>query len=351
LRFRFLLSTSILFLALFFGAANAHAEDLIGVSVTPINESALDDQANNEVLFVYDPSAIEDAAPILISKHDLELISEKMRTDDYRSLLNNRVVIPMATENAEDFAKLDDLSETELRIFLSRKASYLEKIAKTLIVFRLEPSAVNKVVSLLNKQMFKHAKIVARKHAKAIALGIGVSAGAGFSDWLTAQLRKSPLLKDLPKNTGFYFQLSLGLCIINTEKDGKSKLSFQPVFEFRRAEKILAPFAGVGVGGGFGVSLEAPNPDDVQVAKFYKLSSLNITSSDTTLGMSYGTGIGIGFMKFAAIEGTATAFRADRDGFKRLISFLRESFTPLFTPALINKCSAIFVKPELNWAH
>jgi hypothetical protein len=246
-------------------------------------------------------------------------------------------VIPMSSEDKEALTKLNDLSAAEIKNFLSRKTKYIEKIAKTLALFSMQPQAINKVITLLNNQLFKNAKLVARANATAATIGIGISGGIGFSDWLATQLRKAPMLKNLPKSSGFYFQLSVGLCVMQTQKFGKTKLAFQPVFEFRRAEKILAAFVGIGVGGGFSLSIEAPNPDDVQTARFFKFSSYNVTSSDTTLSIGLGTGIGLGLTKFAVMEGKATAFRADREGLKLLMNYLGNSF---FSRA--NKCSDVF---------
>lgn len=312
-----------------------------------IEETALDrDYTQNpfeDVIFTYDPKALSEAPAIDVSIEDLRELSRQMQTDAYQKELQEKVVIPVSIEDDAAVKALEKLKPEDVKVFVSKKNLFLKKTGDFFKVLRMKTSAINKMIGLMNQQFFKNAGVIANANAQVISVQLGMSAGIGLSDWLMTQLRKSPYLADLPERTGFYFMLSTGLSIVRTNKDGKNKISIEPVLDFRRSKRIFTPF--IYASGGLITSVTLENrtqPPILQKASFYKISSLTMISGVQQAGVSTSFVVAVPPMGglVSGIEGEIYRLRLTPQAFTQVVDVVK-SF--IFRKTANPTCDRIFL--------
>lgn len=317
------------------GAGNAFAQttsgDPMATEVEALRIDGIDQGTlpNDGVSITYDPSEVADAPAVESRLEELKKLSQQMSTEEYKKDLENKVVVPLSVESSEDLLALEKLQPTEVQTFLARKTSFLEKRAKFFKMLHLKVPVINKIVHAINKQFFKNAGVIANANSRVLSLQLGASGGVGFSDWIMAQLRKSPYFANLPERTGFYFLISTGVSIVRTEVDGKNRISIEPVIEFRRSTKILMPFV-YGSAGAYGTwTLENRHETPtMQTANFYKVSSLSVVSGLQQYGFSASAAMvfppGGGLV--AGMEGVVYRIRITRKVIPDLMNLIKSSF-------------------------
>ncbi|WP_413291240.1 hypothetical protein [Bdellovibrio sp. HCB337] len=337
-----------LFLGLF-GAGPSFAQnpqtqsEFQALRIDGIEDTVLDHVTGSqeEVRFTYDPQALADAPPVETSIEKLQALSQEMRSENYQTNLAEKVVIPVSTEDAENLEALKSLKPEEVNTFIAKKSYFLQKVAGLFQTLRVKASAVNKMLNLMNKQFFKNAGVIAKANARVISIQLGVSAGVGFSDWLMTQLRKSPYLADLPSHTGFYFMLSTGISIVRTQKDGKTKISIEPIVDFRRSTRIFTPFVSGSAGLITTYTLEnRAEVTTLQKANFYKISSLTTISGLQQAGVSGSFVVAVPPMGGIAsgIEGEIYRLRLTPKALSQMV----ESVRGFISKTIGKKCESVF---------
>ncbi len=300
-----------------------------------------------DVEFIYDPSLLIDQREALATLHDLRMNSRLMRSAAYRDKLKEEVVVPLSTANNEDLRPLKSFSRQDLQLFLGRKTSYLEKVATVLSSLRLPAEAVNRVVTLLNDQFYKHAEVVSRANTNATAISFNIGIGAGLPDWFLKQLRKVPLLARVPEKAGFFIGFSVGLAIVHSMEDGRPRLRLEPFADFRRSEKIYGALLSVNTSISVSTEILIPRGgvSDGAHSRFISFSGTALTSSPSSLGISR-TVVGISFPpfggRFTVIQGKNHSFRVDGTGLASLKQYVSEYFQNEMPVVRRLSCRALF---------
>ena len=259
-----------------------------GIQATDLQEAPSSMASEAELVLTYDPSLLQEASKVEIDYDSLIKLSDTMVTPGYQALLENKIQIPVSTASSKGLQRVKNLTPEELTIFLSKKTMFLEKVAKTLNFLRLKPKTINKMINVMNDSFFQNAAVIANSNRHIYTIQLGVSGGVGFSDWIMAQLKKSPYFKNLPERSGFYFLAGGGLSLVVTKTpEGKSKISIEPVLEFRRSTRIFSPFVFGAAGLQAGYFWEnGSQRKTLQTASFYKFSMVNVINGGETFGFN-----------------------------------------------------------------
>ncbi|HEY1078926.1 MAG TPA: hypothetical protein VGE46_02480 [Bdellovibrio sp.] len=300
--------------------------DFDAVRIAPIESTDPMPQSLDELSFKYDPSQLSDAPKIDIDFSTLQKLSQEMNSQDYQNQLAEKVVIPLASASAEKTAMTSGLTSEELVSFVSKKTKFLQSVAKTFAFIKLKPKAINKIVFLLNDNFFKNAGVIANANTRVLNIQLGVAGGLGFSDWLMAQIKKSPFFKDLPNTAGFYFMAGAGLSFGKTVKDGKTKFFIEPIIEFRHHTRIFSPFlfAAGGLSGSYTWENRS-SAEALQTATFYKVSSVSTINGGQNFGFTAAAAMVFppGGGALAGIEGKVYRLRITPDIFPQLLRIIK----------------------------
>jgi len=320
------------------GEVTRRGGEIRQILVAPTESSFFGDGASvqiggrpGDVEFIYDPTLLSGSRDALSTLHDLRVSARLMRTATYRDRLKDEIVVPISTENEEDLRPLKLFSRRDLQIFLGRKTSYLEKVATVLSSLRLPIEAVNRVITLLNDQFYKHADVVRHANSNATAVSLNIGVGAGLPEWLLGQLRKVPLLARVPEKVGFFIGFSVGIAIVHTVGDGRVSLRIEPFADFRRSEKIYGALLSASASISVSTELLIPRggPGDGSHSRFISFSGTALTSSSNSLGISR-TVLGISLPpfggRFTVIQGKNHSFRVDGTGLANLKQYVGDYF-------------------------
>ncbi|MGZ6448329.1 MAG: hypothetical protein ACXWRA_09870 [Pseudobdellovibrionaceae bacterium] len=315
------------------------------VRIDGIDNSVLEGQAESapqdDVTFTYDPNDLGDAPLMNVSFARLQELSQEMQSESYKESLETKVVVPLSTAEQEELDGLKVLKPEEIPLFLSKKNRFLEKVAKFFTVLHLKPASINKMLSLMNKQFYKNAGVIASANSRVLSIQLGVAGGVGLADWLMARLKKSPYLKDLPDSTGFYFMLSTGISIVRTVKNGKTRLSLEPIVEFRRATRIFSPFI-FGAAGLTGSNTWENRRESTSLQKvnFFRISSLNGLSGVQQFGFAASAALAFppGGGAVAGMEGEVYRLRLTHEILLQMMQMMRN----FIFKSKIETCSGIF---------
>ncbi|WP_413289692.1 hypothetical protein [Bdellovibrio sp. HCB337] len=346
----FFILSLILSSSLLWGFSTAKAveeiKDFDAVRIDGIDNTVLEpkspDAPQEHVTFTYDPSALADAPPVQTTLEELQKISQEMQGDAYKAKLKSEVVIPVSTDSPENLAALTVLKPEEVNTFISKKNHFLAKIAKILTTLRLKATSVNKMVHLMNEQFFKNAGVIANANARVLSIQIGVAGGVGLADWLMVRLKKSPYLRNLPDTAGFYFLFSTGFSIVKTTHNGKTRLSIEPIVEFRRATRIFSPFlfGAAGLTASYNWENRAESTS-IQKATFYRISSLNAVSGVQQFGFSGAAAVAFppGGGAAAGMEGEIYRVRITREMLPKLVDMMKG----FLGKSKVRSCEGVFV--------
>lgn len=320
-------------------------EEIKAASIIPIHEDTLA-QDHEGLSVTYNPAELNENIEDL-TREDILSNAIFMKSEEYPTALTQNVIIPLATSQDELMSNINNFNDEELKVFISKKNQFLKKISKTFIFFRLKPASVNKIVSLINDQFYANAQAVANANAKVFTLQWKIAGGFGLSDWILSKLKTNSYLKHLPNTSGFYFVLSTGISVVVTKKDGKSKISLEPVVEFHRMIKVFSPFiiASTGLMGSYTAEKRSPNDPALQVAQFYSMpAGVNIISNLNQFGMFGSAALSVlpGGGAAAAFEGKMYRLRIKLSSAAELIASTKEF---LFKPVRVRSkrlCSMIF---------
>jgi hypothetical protein len=337
------MKTPILFLFTAFLALPAFAtDDTRAVLITPAVDTA-PAVTGEDFSIVYDPKQVADAPPANVTLKDLEKMSEEMKSAEYQARLEREIVIPDSTDEAEQLKSLSELDEATTKSFIGKKNRWLEKVAKSFSFLRTKPKRVNGIVNWLNRLFFRNSLAVASANANVTTISFGVGGGIGLNDWLIKQIRKIPVLSNLPERAGFYLAFSTGISFVRTHENGKSKFSFEPILEFRRATRIFSPFAFGAIGFTGNQTWEYRSGSDaILKAKFIRASSLNVLTADRAFGFSGAAALPFppGGGAIAGMEGDYYRIRPTPKSIVEIVDLVRG-----YVRATLhrNRCSAVWL--------
>ncbi len=275
---------------------------------------------------IYDPNELVDAPVVHATIEQLRVLARNSSAYKSGESVDQ---VPLSTPDEALLENLKDFSPVELSRFLSRKQLWLARIQKSLQLVRLPEKVVARTITAINEAMFANAKLIMQANVHATVVGFGVSGGVGFSDWLSQHLRRVPYLKMLPERTGFWYALSVGIAISQVHENGWHRIRIEPVIDFRKATKIIAPFASAGAGVFLAQGIEVENAKTTPHVNFVKLGGFGVSHNENILFFSSAAGIGIGWSPFAVMSGVAQAYPLNRDGFSDLYADLKRSLRPV----------------------
>lgn len=159
---------------------------------------------------------------------------------------------------------IQNLSEAELKLFLSKKHEYLKSTGKRLekifIDLKIKPnySLINHFLRSINNTIYLSSNAFLRSNTVGVPIYLTVGFGMAFGRLLyDLIIAKTPLKNKIHPNFGFYFLSAFGIAI-STTTIGKRKLRSLDLFvDFESFKKALTPVLE-GFGGlGFGVHFES----------------------------------------------------------------------------------------------
>ncbi|NUM58255.1 MAG: hypothetical protein HUU56_06470 [Bdellovibrionaceae bacterium] len=163
-------------------------------------------------------------------------------------------------------ANIQNLSEAELKLFLSKKHEYLKNTGKRLesvfLYLKIKPNyrLINHFLRSVNNTIYLSSNAFLHSNTVGVpiylTLGFGMAFGRLFYDLIIAN---TPLKNKINPNFGFYFLSAFGIAV-STTTIGKRKLRSLDLFvDFESFKKALTPVLE-GFGGlGFGVHFESRN--------------------------------------------------------------------------------------------
>lgn len=224
---------------------------------------------------------------------ELLTLTDLMQTDRYKYYLKNQTILPVSTANRQLVESLNELDNETLQKFLDNKSFFLKKLAKTFAVLGMSNEKVNHILEFINDQFFQKPKVVA-EGSFVITPSLFGALGVGFNDKFIDYLSQHTMLKNLPKNAGFYLALSLGTSIILTRKDnGKLNWKLQLAnLDMRLGKEFYSPFTIIAGGLSWMVSIENRSTSNLTYikAKFVKASVPTVLFGDEIVGISVPTG-------------------------------------------------------------
>lgn len=167
------------------------------------------------------------------------------------------------TKNSLD-TSINSLSESELKIFLSKKHEYLSDVATRLenlfIKLKVTPNYkfINGFIQSLNNMIYLRAPAFVNSNTFGIPLYLTVGFGSALGRLVyDLTIARSPLKKYINPNFGFYFLSAFGIAFSTTKIGDRKLRSLDLFFDFERFKQALTPvFEGFG-GFGYGVHFES----------------------------------------------------------------------------------------------
>tara|TARA_B110001454_G_scaffold218991_1_gene249067 strand:- start:112043 stop:113269 length:1227 start_codon:yes stop_codon:yes gene_type:complete len=159
---------------------------------------------------------------------------------------------------------LENLTEAELRTFLSKKHAFLTGIAgsmeKMFLRFKVKPpyKMIQGLVNSLNGVFYQKSEQFVRSNTfgmnSYVVAGAGATLGKIIYDFV---ISKTPLKRWISPNFGFYLGTSFGFGISRVRVDDKSAWMLDLFFDFESLKRAFAPILEVYGGAGFGFYMEA----------------------------------------------------------------------------------------------
>lgn len=158
---------------------------------------------------------------------------------------------------------LENLSEAELKTFLSKKHGFLlsvgqrfEKTFKSLRI-RVPYKFIQNLMNSLNNVFYQKSEQFVKSNTYGIPVfvtaGIGATMGRLIYDFL---ISKTPLGKVIKPSFGFYLSSSFGIGISRIQVDKKSAWVLDMFFDFEHLKRAFLPIFEGGAAGGLGFYME-----------------------------------------------------------------------------------------------
>jgi hypothetical protein len=168
--------------------------------------------------------------------------NQRMLSPEYAMELEKSVQIPPSSYKVKDLETLQKMTPTQRDRFFRIRNQTLNRLARFFKFSHLKPKVSNKVLNILNSHLFENARPIGTSQRDIYVFGIGGALGLSLSKYLNRKLQGYGRFKNISENAGVFWAFSIGLMIVKTTKDGTTRLSLEPVADFRRAQETLTPF-------------------------------------------------------------------------------------------------------------
>jgi hypothetical protein len=155
---------------------------------------------------------------------------------------------------------LENLSEQDLRVFLSKKHAFLtafgESLEKTFIKIRMKPpyKLIQGVLNTLNNIFFQKSEQFVHSNTFGIPIFVSTGLGATFGRILyDSIIAKTPLKKYIKPDFGFYVAAAFGIGVARIQQ-AAWVLDFY--YDFETLKRAFAPIFEGNVGAGSGFYME-----------------------------------------------------------------------------------------------
>ncbi len=159
---------------------------------------------------------------------------------------------------------LGNLSEDELRTFLSKKHAFLSGVAdgfeKTFLKFKIKPpyTLIQKLVNSLNGVFYQRSEHFVRANTFGTNMYMVTGAGAALGQLLyDFVISKTALKRFVSPKFGFYLGTSLGMGISRVKVGEKSAWMLDLFFDFESLKRAFVPILEGYAGAGLGFYMEA----------------------------------------------------------------------------------------------
>ncbi len=254
--FRLFIFFAFLFPALSFGQDNNENGEVLFIETANPKQS-LPMSEELKITIHDDPSGFSDdpeTKKIEVLKKLKDLVGKSVTPNE------KGLAFPMAPSQSELLESLNNLSETELDLFLDRREKIIDKFAKSLKFMRAKNSIVNAALIDLNDKLYNSSQLIAKANAYSGNATFLLNGGLALPQKLVKSLKETKYGRFIPENGGFYYCLGLGAGVARANVSGKNVLNLELYLDYEHLKKSITGAIEAGVAGNYGFVYELREP-------------------------------------------------------------------------------------------
>lgn len=238
--------TLLLFSAPAFAAEENQGEALF-IETTPAEQTGIQPLSEDLKITVHDSVSWPFPEPLTGQEDLIKSIQNKIGQNIDKN--EKGLAFPFAPSKIEKLASLNDLSASEIELFMSRRQIILEKFAKTLKFMRVKTSVLNSAMIMFNDKLYASSNIIAKANSYGGTAMFTINGGLALPEKLMNRVKQTKWGKLIPERGGFYYVLGLGAGISRTNENGKSRLSLELFLDLERLNRSFSGIIEAGVAG------------------------------------------------------------------------------------------------------
>lgn len=199
---------------------------------------------SKELTIVYEGQKIPEAD--LYLPHERQKIFDMLKIEilSRRSDISKTLEIPFAPQSIEDLEKLNDLSTEDIKMFLRKKETWLQRLSKVILKLKIPTVVGNKLLNEVNQKIYNSTKAIANSNTKRKSVFITVSAGIALPQFIVQKLKQTSIGRFIPDSGGFFYLFGIGGYL--TKKINPETLKKEMVLElFADKQSLIKSTSGI----------------------------------------------------------------------------------------------------------